>query len=154
MKQLHIEDSANEVPWLSEYYAKHALDESPIRIDWMKFYPKGLMLQNTELAKAFVFKARKLHQFLHEAVEVFVNSEETFPGLYMSIDENGKILVFQEEKEPCYFVKNSAGEIHLQDSSPKAKKKELAKNPFLKQEPHLPPSQEKAPRKSPKEPTT
>lgn len=140
MKQLHFDDTTKEVPWLKDYYLEQPTPYTPIRIDWVKQSPKGLLLMNTEHAKAFVFKGKKLYTFFLEALQIFSESEDMYPAFYMCCDELGNIEIYQEEQEPCSFLKTKSGEYHIQDAAIAQKKKGSQENPFLKSSP--PPSPE------------
>lgn len=142
LKKLSFDDDNRQVPWLKDFYEDNPEHTDPIRVDWVKISPKGLLLMNVAYAKAFVFKGKKLYTHLLGALEHFSDSENEFPYFYMGCDSDGNLEVYQSDSENTHYVREGKNEFQTTDGKNSKKLKQLEDNPFIKNSP--PPSPPRA----------
>lgn len=87
-KEIVFEQNASngEVPWVKDFLASNTeMEGSIVPVDSVSFGNKGALIV-TEFFKCFLFKSLKMHNFLFEALNVWVNEKKPVHCLVIKLD--------------------------------------------------------------------
>jgi hypothetical protein len=97
--------SEDRLPWLNEYINTTGEETFTLTVNKLISGTKGIIVL-TDCFKGFLFKDSSIHNFLVQALSVWVTNAEIAYPLYACVENGSLTLAVDDEQAPIHWIKN------------------------------------------------